>query len=302
MPTSKRQSGICGNRLSRVVMLRSLLLILLGLGGAVLLLLASIWIGQPWLIFRPAKDEPLPEALSAYQPEEVWIALRPQAVRSPRLQAWWFPNQGASPWTVLYLHGVQGRWADTEDRLLQLLSLGLSVLVLQYRGYGRSSGPFPNERRVYADAEAAVTYLAQERAIPSDRLLVCGHSLGGAIAAELAQRQPKLAGLILEGSFSSMRAMTQHRRRFAWIPNWLLHQRFDTLAKLRLSSVPVLLLHGDADVEVPALMSEALFLVAAGPKQLCRIPEAGHNDLPAVAGDRYRQAIQRFLDLVAARS
>ncbi|BAD80166.1 hypothetical protein syc1976_d [Synechococcus elongatus PCC 6301] len=284
------------------MLLRSLLLILLGCGSVVLLFLAAIWLGQSRLIFRPAKDEPIPESLLAYQPAEVWIALQPQAVRSPRLQAWWFPNQGVTPWTVLYLHGIQGRWVDTEDRLLQLLSLGLSVLVLQYRGYGRSSGPFPNEQRVCADAEAAVAYLAKEHAIPSDRLLVYGHSLGGAIAAELANRQPKLAGLILEGSFSSMRAMTQYRQRFAWFPNWLLHQRFDTLAKVRQSSVPVLILHGEADTEVPALMSEALFLAAAGPKQLCRIPDGGHNDLPKLAGDRYRQAFQRFLDLVAARS
>lgn len=283
-------------------MLRSLLLLLLGLGITVLVVLAGFWLAQARLIFRPAKDEPLPESLLAYQPEEVWIPLRPQAARSPRLQAWWFPNHGATPWTVLYLHGIQGRWVDTEDRLLHLLSLGLSVLVLQYRGYGRSSGPFPNEQRVYADADAAVAYLAQERAVPSDRLLVCGHSLGGAIAAELANRHPQLAGLILEGAFSSMRAMTQQRRRLAWVPNWLLHQRFDTLAKLRQSSVPVLILHGEADQQVPVLMSEALFLAAAGPKQLCRIPEVGHNDLPKLAGDRYQQAVQRFLELVAARS
>lgn len=206
--------------------------------------------------------------------------------------------------TVLYLHGNGSNVGDLTEMGQMFHHLGWNSLLIDYRGYGRSQGPFPNEKRVYKDAAAAWTYLIEERQLQPEHVMVYGHSLGGAIAIELATRYPEMAGVIVEGSFTSMRAMATLQSRYQFLPlDWILTQHFDSLAKVRSLVPPLLLIHGDADETIPYQMSQALQDAAQTSihqpaTTLVLFPEAGHNDLPEVGGERYIQTLRTFAEQV----
>ena len=167
--------------------------------------------------------------------------------------------------------------------------LGYSVLAVDYRGFGQSTDISPTEEHAYEDAEAAWTYLG--RLAPGRKRLLVGHSLGGAIAVELARRHPEASGLVLEATFTSMRDMIEHTP-WGFLPvGLILTQNFDALAKIGEVKVPVLITHGTRDSIVPVEMGERLYAAANAPKRFIRVEGAGHHNLSGVAFDQYRQAL-----------
>ncbi|NES72273.1 MAG: alpha/beta hydrolase, partial [Okeania sp. SIO2D1] len=168
-----------------------------------------------------------------------------------------------------------------------------------YRGYGRSKGNFPSEAQIYQDVEIAWNYLVNQREINPQNILVYGHSLGGAIAIELAIRHPKMAGLIIQSSFTSMEGMVDYRGgMYRIFPiKLILHQIFDSITKLRKLDIPIMLIHGREDGSVPAYMSEKLFAVTpAKIKDLYIVLGADHNDVAAIAGDEYLERLNKFIN------
>jgi pimeloyl-ACP methyl ester carboxylesterase len=223
-----------------------------------------------------------------------------ETVRLPvaggQVYGWWIASALADSPVLLYLHGNSSNIGDLVGRASRFHQLGLSVLLIDYRGYGYSSTPFPNESRVYEDAEAAWLYLTQTRQIAPKQIFLYGQSLGGAIAIELATRHPEAAGVIVESSFTSMRAMVDSLSPYPLLPvDWILTQSFNSLAKVRSLRVPILLIHGTADREVPAQMSQDLFAAAPEPKQLLLIPQADHNNTVRLGGTRYLKTIEAFV-------
>jgi len=177
------------------------------------------------------------------------------------------------------------------------------VFLIDYRGYGKSCPRFPCEKRVYEDVELAWNYLIRDRQIPPQNIILFGHSLGGAIAIELASRHPEVAGLIVESSFTSIREMVAVKKKYGIFPvNLLLHQKFDSLSKVPQLKMPILFTHGTADCMVPAWMSEVLFAASAEPKQLLMVPDADHIHVREAGGDRYHETIAQFLENISSRS
>ena len=172
--------------------------------------------------------------------------------------------------------------------------MGADVLLLDYRGYGLSSGT-PSEPGTYADARAGLRYLVEERGFREDRIVVFGRSLGGAVAIDLAQDRP-LAGLILESTFTSVRDLAQVILPFAapFVPN-----RFNSASKIAGLRAPLLVFHGDQDEIVPYEMGRQLFEAAPEPKAFQTIRGAGHNDTTVVGGQPYFARIRGFLDQTA---
>jgi hypothetical protein len=270
-----------------------LLFSVLGISILVYVVLCGwLWMGQRRLMFFPtAALEATPQSFGLAW-EDIWLP-----VSSGHLHGWWLPASNPTAPTFLYLHGNAGNISTNLDRVILLRSLGASVLTIDYRGYGLSSGPFPSEEQFYEDALAAYHFLQSERGISPQHLIVYGHSLGGAIGIELASRVPQIAALVIEGSFTSMADMATLSQYNGWFPvKWLLTQRFNSLAKVRYLKLPTLYLHGLADASVPASMSQQLYSATAGPKELWLIPNADHNDLTDWAGAEFQNRLRQFLD------
>ncbi|MCC3420586.1 MAG: alpha/beta fold hydrolase [Microcoleus sp. PH2017_29_MFU_D_A] len=198
---------------------------------------------------------------------------------------------------VLYLHGNGSNVGANVEHANRFHGLGLSVFLIDYRGYGKSQGDFPSESRVYEDVEQAWDYLVKQRGINPNQIYIYGHSLGGAIAIDLAVRHPEAAGLIVEGSFTSVRAMVDFQKPLfrAFPIDLLLAQRFDSLSKVDRLQMPVLFIHGTADTVVPAEMSKKMFDAAPEPKQLYMVPNGGHNNAAQIGGAEYLRVVSKFL-------
>ncbi|HEY9738438.1 MAG TPA: alpha/beta fold hydrolase, partial [Trichocoleus sp.] len=200
---------------------------------------------------------------------------------------------------VLYLCGVGRNMGDYNylARVAAFRQLGFSVLVFDYRGYGRSGGSFPSEQQVYEDGRAAWNYLRHERGIPAEQIVIYGESMGGAIALDLAVKHPEAAGLIMQSSFTSMAEAIRSRPFLKLVPiNWILTEQFDSLAKIQSLQMPVLFLHGTEDSVVPAVMSQQLYAAAPEPKQLFLIAGGDHVRIYQPGDQSYLKAIQKFID------
>ena len=251
-----------------------------------------LWTHQRDLIFAPSRDMQRTPADLGLSFEEVWLPVGGRS--SVTLHGWWLPSSGREARALLYLHGNDLNIAGEIDRIARLQRMGFSVLAVDYRGFGKSGGEFPSELQVYEDAEAAWNYLVQARQVDARQTFIYGHSLGGAVAIDLAVRHPEAAGLVVEATFTSMSEMA---KSIYWIfpVDWLLNQRFDSLAKVRELHIPVLFVHGTADTDVPYAMSEALFAAASEPKRLTLIPGGGHEDSATVGDALYARALLDFV-------
>jgi hypothetical protein len=264
----------------------------IALAGAALLFAGCTYLThekQGELIFRPTKDVWGGFNAGNYAIDEHWIA-----VGSPgqRLHAWWLPVDDAKAPVVLYLHGARWNLTGSVTRIDRWKRLGFSVLAMDYRGFGKSSDVAPTEALAYEDADAAWDYLA--KLAPGRQRFIVGHSLGGAIATELARRHPDAAGLVLEATFTSVRDMIAHSK-WSFLPvGLILNQEFNTLEKIVDVKVPVLVTHGTRDSIVPFEMGERLYEAVKSPKRFVKVEGAGHHNLSGVAFDQYRAALQEL--------
>ena len=244
---------------------------------------------QGELIFRPTKDTWWGYQRAGLAYEERWI---PVGANGDRLHAFWAPSDEAGAPVLLYLHGARWNLTGSVTRIERWRNLGFHVLAIDYRGFGKSTEASPSEQLAYEDAEAAWDYLA--RAEPARPRYIVGHSLGGAVAAELAVRRPDASGLVLEATFTSIRDMVEHT---AWrfVPvGLILTQEFDTLSKVPRLRLPTLIVHGTSDRVVPYEMGERLYAAAAGPKRFIRVEGGSHHNLSSVAADQYRAAMREI--------
>lgn len=261
----------------------------------------GLWSAQRRLVFVPRRQLDLTPAALGLEHQTVRLPVPAQGLTpAGELHGWWLPAADAE-FTLLYLHGNAGNIGSHLSFASRFQQVGLSVLLVDYRGYGLSSGPFPSEARIYEDAQVAWRYLVDTRGIAPEQIVIFGHSIGGAIAIDLARQTPAAAGLIVENTFTSMLAMAQRQGYGSWVPvNWLLTQRFDSLSKVSQLQLPILFIHGLADLTVPPEMSHQLYAAAPQPKWLWLVPGADHNTVAEVAGSHYEQQLQQFLSHIRA--
>jgi uncharacterized protein len=217
------------------------------------------------------------------------------------LVGWVIPATiGPSSRWLLICHGNAGNLSEF-DRPLHyagLHHLGLNLLAFDYRGYGESGG-LPSEAGLYRDVEAAYRFLTEERGVPSGRIILFGHSLGSAVAIDLASRVPS-AGLIVEGAFTS--ATDRGQELYPYIPvRWIAASRYNSIDKIAKVTVPKLFLHANQDEVIPLAHGRRLYQAAPQPKTFIEL-RGGHGDAFEVDSVSYFQGIAAFLTRTAARS
>ncbi len=286
-------------------MLKFLWRSLFGIGVVVALTYSSaclyLFLQQTRFIFFPSSViETTPDFFNLrYQ--EVWLPVTTSDITVERMHGWWIPATQKDAKVLLYLHGNGINIGANVAHANRFHQLGFSVLLIDYRGYGHSEGKFPTESRVYQDAATAWDYLVK-RHQPS-QIFIYGHSLGGAVAIDLAVKHPEAAGLIVDSSFTSIGDIAKLQGKFWMFPvNLILNQQFDSIRKVRSLQIPVLFIHGTADLQVPAFMSQQLYAAAPKPKQLLLVSGAGHNNVAEIAGVQYFQAVQKFLQQVQSQT
>lgn len=278
----------------------ALLLIFLLLFGGIMVLSPAL---AEILLFQPSRGDPgPPPTLAGVRGEN----LRLRTSDGVGIQGWWFPffrpgfqdgQSAANPLdpspAVLLLHGNAGDISHRAPLAEGLLREGISVLLLEYRGYGASEGK-PSEEGFILDAMAGMDFL-EEKVENAGRVVVFGRSMGGAVAAGLSSLRPSGA-LILEASFTSLEAMG--RALYPFLPGFLfrrLRGRFDTLEKVKKVEVPVLVIHGTRDEIVPLSMGETLYAAASEPRAWYAVQGAGHNDVFWVGGEEYFRELAQFI-------
>lgn len=202
-----------------------------------------------------------------------------------RLSAWWLAP-GSPSAATLFLHGNAGNAAHRVSTMIEIAAAGSAVLMLDYRGYGKSEGR-PTEAGLYQDARAAFDILRAKAAAPA---VLHGESLGTAAAVKLAG-EVDCAGLILEAPFPSARAVAQRV-----LPGLgpLLVWGFNTEANIGKVRCPVLIIHGGRDEVIDIELGRRVYEAAPDPKDFWLVPGAGHNDLAATAGPAYRDRLRTF--------
>lgn len=234
-------------------------------------------------LFQPS---PYPEGDWTIDPgvEDVWFRA-PDGVRLNGR----FAGSRRPRAVVLYAGGNAGNITDRRWVLGLLRDrMGCSVLVFDYRGYGRSEG-IPTVAGILADARAARRWLAARAGVVENDIVLMGHSLGGAVAVDLAARDGS-RGLVVENTFASLADVTE--RHFGRLARILVAGRLDSASRIRDYSGPLLQAHGTADQVVPYESGRRLFEAAGGPKRFVMAPGGDHNDPP---GRGYLEALDRFL-------
>lgn len=221
---------------------------------------------------------------------------------SETVRTWYLPAAQAGAPTLLYLHGARWNLNGSVFRIERWQQMGFNVLAIDYRGFGASSPRVPSEESAYEDARLAFEEL-KRREPRADQRYVYGHSLGGAIAIDLATRkdtQGQFAGLIVEASFTRIADLVREFK-WGWVPglSLLITQDFDSLAKVRDLAKPVLFIHGTRDGVIPYRMSEQLYAAAqkapAAARQLLIVEGGNHSGFSTMGNAEYRASVQRFI-------
>ena len=263
-----------------VVMSRALRVLVLVLSISVVLSVV-LWGLQRRLMYVPAgAPPPVQEVLPAG--EDVRLA----TADGLELHAWWLPG---GPTAVVVLPGNAGNRAGRAPLARDLGALGLSVLLVDYRGYGGNPGS-PSEDGLVADARAAVTWVEDHPG--TEHVVLFGESLGAAVALAVALDRPP-AALVLRSPFTSV--VDVARAHYGPVPSALVRDRFPSERRIAQVDVPVLVLATESDEVVPFEQSRRVAEAGGEDVELVGVPAAGHNDPALLHGDAVQDAVATFL-------
>lgn len=249
------------------------------------------------LIFQPSDRAWGGSAALAEGMDDVWIEFESRVSEAPvKLHGLWLPaDEPAGAPVLLYLHGARWNVAGSAPRIRRMQELGFSVLAIDYRGFGKSTPGLPSEEMSYEDARAAWDWLATK--YPDRQRYIFGHSLGGAIAIDLASRVIDERGTIVEGTFTSIPDVAS-TMKWGWLPiGPLISQRFEAVRKVAKVGSPLLVVHGDQDRLIRSDLGRKLYEAAQGRKRFLLVEGGSHHSTMAVGLAHYREALADFFQL-----
>lgn len=266
---------------------------MIGIAFAFIILLIVLFLGLRWfehaITFHPVRYDGSAAWNLPNRAQDVWLT----TADGVRLHGWFFETEATPRATVVYFHGNGGNLSNVGWVGEHLTKRGFEVLLLDYRGYGRSEGRIDGEVGLYADGDSGYEYVTKTRGVKASKVVLFGQSLGTAVAADLASRR-ECGAVILESGFSSASDLASSL--FPWIPSrlhFLTKNRFDSSRKLSQARCPVLITHGDPDEVIPTEQAHLLYNAAKEPKKLLIFPGAGHNVFGS-QGDLYLDMVVDF--------
>jgi hypothetical protein len=265
---------------------RMIYTIFIGLALGYLLLVSLVYLRQDSMVYYPTKDiEGTPSDIGLKY-EELTLTTKDNI----KLSAWYVPAKNERG-VLLFCHGNAGNISHRLDSIRIFHDLGLSVLIFDYRGYGRSEGS-PTEDGTYLDAESAWEYLVSAKGIRPEKIILFGRSLGSVVAAEFALRHPA-AGIIIESGFKSIPALGA--KFFPYLPIRLISRfQYSTIDKVSMINMPKLFIHSPQDEMIPYEHGIALFKNAKEPKEFLQMT-GGHNEGFLTSGKIYTDGLDRFI-------
>ena len=279
MPTSTQQFKKLARR-----MLHSILFILVSVWVLLSLLL---YIFQPRFIYFPQSKIDFTPDMAGLSFEDIYFKTEDDIL----LNGWFIPADDARK-TLLFFHGNGGNISHRLESMKIFHEMGLSVFIIDYRGYGQSQGT-TSEQGTYRDAEAAWQFLTETRGISDEDIIIFGRSMGGAVAIWLAGKHtPNL--LILESAFTSVADMAKHY--YPYLPTHLLVRiKYASIDRIEDIHCPILISHSQTDEIVPYKYGRALFEKAQAPKSFLEL-KGGHNDGFIISGRSYIDGIENFIN------
>lgn len=249
-------------------------------------------------IFQPGDRAWGGSAELARDMQDVWIEFDSEVTGQPaRLHGLWLPAEKRphdGP-VLLYLHGARWNVSGSAPRIRRMQDLGFSVLAIDYRGFGKSTPGLPSEDMAYEDARQAWQWLGARH--PGRQRFVFGHSLGGAIAIDLAARVEDEQGVIVEGTFTSIPDVASSMK-WGWLPvGPLITQRFESVKKVARVNSPLLVVHGDNDRLIQSQLGRRLYDAATGRKHFLLVEGGSHHSTMAVGLAQYREVLAQFFRL-----
>ncbi len=279
-------------------MIRRLLLASAALAVALTMGCSNLDERQREWIFQPSDRAWGGSASLAEGMDDVWIQFESQVTRqSVKLHALWLEadQPRADTPVMLYLHGARWNVNGSAGRIRRMQELGFSVLAIDYRGFGKSTAVLPSEQMAYEDARAAWKWL--EAKYPQQPRYIFGHSLGGAIAIDLASKVDDEQGTIVEGTFTSIPDVASSFK-WGWIPvGPLITQRFESINKVARLGAPLLVVHGAADNLIKSDLGRRLYEAATGKKQFLLVEGGSHHSTMWVGQAKYREAITQMFSV-----
>jgi len=258
-----------------------------GLAGAAAVAAGVVYLFEDFFIFWPSR-----RLHGAPDPPFHDIALEPAP--GTHIYGWHIPHPLPRA-MVIYFQGNGGNRSDRVAHVEMLRGMAVSVLLVDYEGYGVSEGS-TSEAAVYRDAREIIEWVRRDSKLRELPLVYYGESLGGAVATQMALENPPHA-LIIDHSFTTMGEMIDRVCRGVPL-RYVCRSRFNSIENLSGYHGPVLVIHGEEDRLIPILHGQRLFEAANNPKWFLSIPGAGHNhnDLLRIGGAAYRAGIYAFLD------
>lgn len=260
-------------------------------------------------IFQPGDRSWGRSAELARGMQNVWIPFKSQSSgQAAQLHGLWLPADAqpaaarpAKPAPLLlYLHGARWNVEGSAPRIRRMQALGFSVLAIDYRGFGKSSAELPSEHSAYEDARTAWDWLAANH--PGQARYIFGHSLGGAVAIELASRVDDEAGTIVEGTFTSI-ADVLGTMKWGWLPlRAFITQPFDSLDKVARIGSPLLVVHGSDDRQILPSLGRKLYDAAQTPKAFVLVEGGSHFDTLTRGQAQYQTALTQLFGTDLGRS
>lgn len=252
-----------------------------------LMLNVLMYLRQPHMIFYPMPRLEQTPANWGLEYQDVVINTEDDV----QLHGWYIP-QPQSDHVLLFFHGNAGNISHRRESIEIFHRLGLNVLIIDYRGYGRSQGK-PSEQGFYLDADASWRFLTEKKGFAPKQIIIFGRSLGGTVAARLAAGVQS-RGLILESTMSSARDFA--RQVFMVLSRLVfIRYEFNTVAYVRHVNAPVLVLHSPDDEIMPFNLGEKVFEAANQPKQFVRM-RGDHNSGFYLSQPEYEQQLAGWIE------